>query len=202
MNMAYKATDVVCKMIRDSVDPEEFTTIKKTTAEKFVNGYGKSAMANVTTPRKLVEQLNTTPEQMERGFLRDAVRFGSRGIVRSQCSCGEPNDRQPLPVDRMRRSLPIPIAPISRAKRPKMAINILAHIFPVCSPRPSEEELPSGRRVNASKHSRVMETANPNDSRRSSRPTAMAGEISLMTSIVNSFYIYAHKTFERNRPPQ
>jgi hypothetical protein len=47
-----------------------------------------------------------------------------------------------------------------------------------------------------------METANPNDSRRSSRPTAMAGEISLMTSIVNSFYIYAHKTFERNRPPQ
>src|SRR6516164_520968 len=76
MNMAYKATDVVCKMIRDSVEPEEFwlhsnfTTIKKTTAENFVNGYGKSAMADVTIPRKLVERLNTTPEQMERYFLR------------------------------------------------------------------------------------------------------------------------------------
>jgi hypothetical protein len=66
MSMAYKATDVVCKMIRDSVDPEEFwlhsnfTTIKKTKAEKFVNGYGKSAMEDVTIPRKLVERLNTT----------------------------------------------------------------------------------------------------------------------------------------------
>jgi hydroxymethylglutaryl-CoA reductase (NADPH) len=32
--------------------------------------------------------------------------------------------------------------------------------------------------------------------------TAMAGEISLMTSIVNGTYIYAHETFGRNRPPQ
>src|SRR5260370_24842616 len=80
MNMAYKATDRVCKMIRDSVYPEEFwlhsnfTTIKKTTAENFVNGYGKSAMADVTIPRKLVERLNTTPEQMERFFLRHLLR--------------------------------------------------------------------------------------------------------------------------------
>ena len=35
---------------------------------------------------------------------------------------------------------------------------------------PSEEGLPSARHVNASKHSGVMETANPNDSRRSSQP--------------------------------
>jgi len=32
--------------------------------------------------------------------------------------------------------------------------------------------------------------------------TAMAGEISLMPSIVNGTYIYAHETFGRNRPPQ
>jgi hydroxymethylglutaryl-CoA reductase (NADPH) len=32
--------------------------------------------------------------------------------------------------------------------------------------------------------------------------TAMAGEISLMISIVNGTYIYAHETFGRNRPPQ
>ena len=32
--------------------------------------------------------------------------------------------------------------------------------------------------------------------------TAMAGEISLMTSIVNGTYIYAHETFGRNRPAQ
>jgi len=32
--------------------------------------------------------------------------------------------------------------------------------------------------------------------------TVMAGEISLMTSIVNGTYIYAHETFGTNRPPQ
>jgi hypothetical protein len=62
-------------MIRNSVDPEEFwlnsnfATIKETAAETFVNGYGRSAMADVTIPRKLVERL-TTPEQVERYFLR------------------------------------------------------------------------------------------------------------------------------------
>lgn len=32
--------------------------------------------------------------------------------------------------------------------------------------------------------------------------TAMAGEISLLTSTVNGTYIYAHETFGRKRPPQ
>ena len=31
--------------------------------------------------------------------------------------------------------------------------------------------------------------------------TAMAGEIGLVTSIVNGTYIYAQETFGRNRPP-
>jgi hydroxymethylglutaryl-CoA reductase len=81
-----------------------------------------------------------------------------------------------------------------------MAIYTLADIFPVCSPRLSEEELPSARRVNA-------ETLGCYGNGKSKRfaeiiaAAAMAGEISLMTSIVNGTYIYAHDTFGRNRPP-
>ena len=80
----------------DSVDPEEFwlhsnfITIKKTTVENFVNGYGKSAMVDLTIPRKLVERLNTTPEQIENDI------FSGRCYVRLKritASYGERNER-------------------------------------------------------------------------------------------------------------
>jgi hydroxymethylglutaryl-CoA reductase len=67
---------------------------------------------------------------------------------------------------------------------------------------PSEEELPSARRVSASKHSGVMGNGKSKRFAEIIAATAMAGEISHMISIVNGTNIYAHETFGRNRPPQ
>jgi hypothetical protein len=57
---------------------------------------------------------------------------------------------------------------------------------------PSEEELSSARLVNASKYSGATETANPNDSRRSSRPRQWLEKLT---------HMYAHETLG-GRPPQ
>ena len=90
---------------------------------------------------------------------------------------------------------------MAHAKRPKMAIYISAHTFPVCSLRPSEEELAFGT---ARECLETLGNYGNGNSKRFAEiiaATAMAGEISLMTSIVNGTYIYAHETFARNRPP-
>src|SRR5215469_8224341 len=52
------------------------------------------------------------------------------------------------------------IAPSSRTKQNKITISIFTPIFPACSPRLSEEELPSAWRVNTSKHSDVIRNGN------------------------------------------
>ena len=207
MNMAYKATDVVCKMIRDSVDPEEFwlhsnfTTIKKTTAENFVNGYGKSAMADVTVPRKLVERLNTTPEQMERFFLRtllgsaQGVLFGisahmANAMTAIAIACGQD------------------AALVANTHCANATCEVTKNGDLYCSAYfPSMFAATVGGGTSFGTARECLETLGCYGNGKSKRlaeiiaATAMAGEISLMTSIVNGTYIYAHETFARNRPP-
>ena len=208
MNMAYKATDVVCKMIRDSVDPEEFwlhsnfTTIKKTTAENFVNGYGKSVMADVTIPRKLVERLNTTPEQMERFFLRtllgsaQGVLFGisahmANAMTAIAIACGQD------------------AALVANTHCANITCEATKNgdlYFSAYFPSMFAATVGGGTSFGTARE--CLETLGCYGNGKSKRfaeiiaATALAGEISLMTSIVNGTYIYAHETFGRNRPPQ
>jgi hypothetical protein len=63
------------------------------------------------------------------------------------------------------------------------------------------EELPSSRRVNASK---TLGHRGNGKSKRFAEiivATATAGEISLTASIANGTHIYTHETFRINRPP-
>jgi hydroxymethylglutaryl-CoA reductase (NADPH) len=208
MNMAYRATDVVCKMIRDSVDPEEFwphssfTTIKKTTAENFVNGYGKSAMADVTIPRKLVERLNTTPEQMERFFLRQllgsaqGVLFGisahiANAMTAIAIACGQD------------------AALVANTHCANITCEATKNgdlYFSAYFPSVFAATVGGGTSFGTARE--CLETLGCYGDGKSKRfaeiiaATAIAGEIGLMISIVNGTYIHAHETFGRNRPPQ
>jgi len=208
MNMAYRATDVVCKMIRDSVDPEEFwphssfTTIKKTTAENFVNGYGKSAMADVTIPRKLVERLNTTPEQMERFFLRQLL--GSAQGVLFGISAHMANAMTAIAIACGQDAALVANTHCANATCETTKNGDLyfsAHF-------PSLFAATVGGGTSFGTGRECLETLGCYGNGKSKRfaeiiaATALAGEISLMISIVNGTYIYAHETFGRNRPRQ
>ena len=208
MNMAYKATDVVCKMIRDSVDPEEFwlhsnfTTIKKTTAENFVNGYGKSAMADVTIPRKLVERLNTTPEQMERFFLRTLL--GSAQGVLFGISAHMANAMTAIAIACGQDAALVANTHCANATCETTKNGDL--YFSAYFPSLFAATVGGGTSFGTARE--CLETLGCYGNGKSKRfaeiiaATAMAGEISLMFSIVNGTYIHAHETFGRNRPSQ
>ena len=165
MNMAYKATDVVCKMIRDSVDPEEFwlhsnfTTIKETTAETFVNGYGRSAMADVTIPRKLVERLNTTPEQVERYFLRTLL--GSAQGVFFGISAHVANAMSTMAIARGQGA-----AFVANAHSANITCEATKNVFGAYFPSMFAATIGGGTSFGAAREcleTLVIETANPNN---------------------------------------
>ena len=208
MNMAYKATDVVCKMIRDSVDPEEFwlhsnfTAIKKTTAENFVNGYGKSAMADVTIPRKLVERLNTTPEQMERYFLRTLL-ASAQGVLFG-ISAHMANAMTAIAIACGQDAALVANTHCANATCETTKSGDL--YFSAYFPSMFAATVGGGTSFGTARE--CLETLGCYGNGKSKRfaeiiaATAMAGEISLMISIVNGTYIYAQETFGRNRPPK
>lgn len=208
MNMVYKATDVVCKMIRDSVEPEEFwlhsnfTTIKKTTAENFVNGYGKSAMADVTVPRKLVARFNTTPEQMERFFLRTLLGSAQGGLF--GISAHMANAMTAIAIACGQDAALVANTHYANATCETTKNGDL--YFSAHFPSLFAATVGGGTSFGTARE--CLETLGCYGNGKSKRfaeiiaGTALAGEISLMISIVNGSYIYAHETFGRNRPRQ
>jgi len=206
MNMAYKATDVLCKMISESVHPEEFwlhsnlTSIKKTTAENFVNGYGKTAMADVTIPRAIVERLNTTPEKMERYFLRtllgsaQAVLFGisahmANAMTAIAIACGQDaalvaNTHSATITCETTKAGDLYFS----AYYPCLFAATVGGGTSFGTARECLEILDCYGNGKSKKLAEIIAAA------------ALAGEISLMTSVVNGTYISAHETCGRNRP--
>jgi hydroxymethylglutaryl-CoA reductase (NADPH) len=208
MNMAFKATDVVCKMIKESVNPEEFwlhsniNSIKKTTASNWLNGYGKTVMADVIIPRKVMEILNTTPEAMERYYYRtmlasaQGILFGASAHVANamtaiSIACGQD------------------AALVGNTHNAILACEANKDgdlYFSIYLPSLFAATVGGGTAFGTSRE--CLEILGCYGKGKSPRlaeimaATAMAGEISLMTSVVNGTYIFAHETFGRNKPIQ
>jgi hydroxymethylglutaryl-CoA reductase (NADPH) len=206
MNMAYKATDIACKMIRESVNPEEFwlhsnmNSIKKTTANNFLMGYGKTVMADVTIPRKVLEILNTTPEDMERYYFRtmlasaQGILFGTSAHVANamtavSIACGQDAA--------LVGNTHLAVLGCEVTKRRDLYFSIYL---------PSLFAATVGGGTSFGTARECLEMMDCYGNGKSNRLAeimaviAMAGEISLMTSVVNGTYIYAHETFGRNKP--
>lgn len=206
MNMAYKGTHSACKLIKESVRPEEFwlhsnmTSIKKTTATNFLTGYGKSVMAEVTIPRKLLQILNTSPEAMERYYFRtmlasaQGVLFGTSAHVANamtaiSIACGQDAA--------LVGNTHLAVLGCEVTKAGDLYFSIyLPSVFAATvgggtAFGTSRECLEILGCYGAGKSKRLAEIITA---------TAMAGEISLMTSVVNGTYVFAHETFGRNRP--
>jgi hydroxymethylglutaryl-CoA reductase (NADPH) len=206
MNMTFKATDVACKMIRESVNPSEFWlhsnfyTVKKTTANNFSSGYGKSVMAEVVVPRKVLEIVNTSPEAMERYYLR-TLQASAQGILFG-----------------MSAHFANAMTAISIACGQDAALVANTHLGTVACEVNDDKDLyfgiflPSllagtvGGGTGFGTGRECLEMMGCYGNGKSKRlaeiiaAVAMAGELSLMISVVNGTYIYAHETFGRNRP--
>ncbi|MFQ5454667.1 MAG: PilZ domain-containing protein [Nitrospirota bacterium] len=75
MNMVTFATDAACKYISPIVKPKRFylqanfSSIKKVTAHNFVTGYGKSVVGEAVIPQRLIKRIfNITPKRMVKFF--------------------------------------------------------------------------------------------------------------------------------------
>lgn len=206
MNMACKATDTACRMIRQSVHPEEFwlrsnyNSNKKVTASNYVNGYGRTLTADVIIPRRLVSMLSTTPEQMERYFFRtllsdvQAGMIGANGhfanaIAALYIACGQD-------VGLVANSH-VGISTCETTKDGNLYFSaylsnvLVGTVGGGTSFGTAKECLSMLDCVGTGKADKFAEIV---------AASALAGEIAICASIVNGTYVFAHETFGRNRP--
>lgn len=207
MNMAYKATDIICKMIRESVNPEEFwlhsnfSSIKKTSAHNFLDGYGKTIMADVTIPRQILEIIKTTPEEMEQYYYRallgstQGLLFGINGhfanaMTAIAIACGQDaalvaNTHGGIITCEVTKSGDLYYS----ASIPSLFAATVGGGTSFGTAKECLEVLGCYGKGKSSKLAEIIAA------------TVLAGEISITASIVNNTYIYAHERFGRN-PPQ
>jgi hydroxymethylglutaryl-CoA reductase (NADPH) len=206
MNMAAKATDVACKFICNIVKPEEFWlhsnyhAVKKVTGSNFINGYGKSIMADVTIPRKVVELLNTTPEEMERYFFRtllgsaQGILFGisahfANAMTAIAIACGQD---AALVANSYSGVITCEVTKTKDLYYSAYFPSIFAAtVGGGTSFGTAQECLKMVGCYGKGKSKKLAEII---------AATALVGEISLMVSMVNGTYVYAHEAFGRNRP--
>jgi len=206
MNMAFKATDVACKMMKHAVHPEEFwlhsnfNSIKKAGGNNLLTGYGKTVMADVTIPRKMLEILNTTPEDMERlqyrllqgasqGMLIGSGAHAANAMAAIAIACGQD---AALVANTFGTIL-------------GCEVNKSGDLyFSVFLPSVFAATVGGGTDFGTSREClSALGCYGKGKSRRFAEiiaATVLAGEISLTTAVANGTYVHAHEMFGRNRP--
>lgn len=206
MNMAGKATDAVCDYLRSVVKPEEFwlrsnfNANKKVTANNFINGYGKTVIADVTIPRRLLSIMRTTPEEMERYFFRTllsdthAVQIGANGHFANALTALYIATGQDV------ASVATSHVGISTCETTKngdlyfsayLSNLLLGTVGGGTGFGTARECLAMMDCFGSGKAKKLAEIV---------AAVALAGEVSICASIVNGTYVLAHELFGRNRP--